>query len=231
MEQIAEDVWGVHDSLWMAGGSIHFSLRTTIWRDDRGLVIHSPVRPGPWVEEVKKLGEVYAIMAPNLLHHLFVRPVQELFPEATLYGPLGLEAKRKNLRFDRLLEGGEDVFGSGVEIHKVAGAPKIEELVVYHGPSRTLIVTDLLFNMTEPQGWLTPWIMRMVGTYKRPAQSRLFKLMSEDKAAQARSLEPILALPFQRIVMAHGEVIQGDAETLAKAIGYRPQRPAALNAG
>jgi hypothetical protein len=233
MERIAEGVWCVRDSLWMAGKSIHFDLRTTVWADDRGLVVHSPVTSGPWMDEVKAIGpDVYAVMAPNLLHHLYLRPAKEAFPRAQLMGPRGLEAKRKNLVFDRLLEGGEaDVFGTGVEVFKVAGAPKIEELIVFHGPSRSLIVTDLVFNIHRTRGWLTPWLLRLVGAYRRPAQSRLWKLSTEDKDAQKASLAPILARPFERVILAHGQVLEGGPEELAKVIGIQTQIPAAAKAG
>jgi len=215
MKRIVDGVWTVEDSLWMAGKSIHFGLRTTIWQDDKGLVVHSPVAPGPWVDEVKALGpEVYAVLAPNLLHHLYVGPAKEAFPKAQLVGPRGLEAKRKRLVFDRLLEGGEtDVFGTGVEVFKVAGASKIEELVVFHGPSRSLIVTDLVFNVHQTRGWLTPWLLRLVGAYKRPRQSRLWKMATDNKETQTASLAPILSRPFVRVILAHGRCLDTDART------------------
>mgnify|MGYP003347503727 CR=1 FL=1 len=61
----------------------------------------------------------------------------------------------------------------------------------------------------------------MHGTYRKLAVSKLFTRERQDRAAYTASLATIAALPFDRLVMAHGAPILADA---------RPQVAAALAA-
>ena len=50
------------------------------------------------------------------------------------------------LGFDGILDGDAHPFGEGIAIRRVTGLPLTNELVLLHRPSRTLIVTDLVFH-------------------------------------------------------------------------------------
>lgn len=165
------------------------------------------------------LGNVAWVVAPNGMHHLHVRGAAERFPEARVLLARGLEAKVPSGVASEPLEGAG--FGAEVRALTVAGAPALAETVFLHVPSKTLVVTDLVFNLRETKGLLTPLILTVVGARGRFAQSRALRFMVKDRDALALSFEEILAMDFDRIVMAHGEVLaSGAKDALAGALGW-----------
>ena len=52
------------------------------------------------------------------------------------------------------------------EQHVIQGSVKAGEVVFFHKPTRTLIVTDMVFNIQEPRNLLQGLIFRVFGTYK-----------------------------------------------------------------
>ena len=93
----------------------------------------------------------------------------------------------------------------------VAGAPKLNEVAFFHRSTGTLLVSDLLFNVTHPANFMTGLVLSMAGTKGRLAMSRAWRGYTKDKRALKASLEKILAWPFTRILPAHGEVFEDPA--------------------
>ncbi len=212
-------VWTIPSALTLMPG-VSLPLRTTILRDtEGGLVVVSPVAGiDQWGREVENLGPVRAVVAPNGFHHLFARAAWERYPQATLWASGALRRKRPDFpEATRWLDGEAPVaLAPGIVAHPVLGMAPVQEWVFLHEGSRTLVVTDLLFNILEP-GFGLGLFQRVVGTYKKLAVSRLFVRARRDRAAFDRSLEAIAALPFERLVMAHGEPILAGAKSLAAA--------------
>lgn len=165
------------------------------------------------------LGEVRFLIAPNLLHHLYLDAAIRRYPAATVLAPSGLAHKRPDLRIDRsLLEPLPSELAECVALVRIEGAPSLDEFVFFHHDTRTLVVTDLVFHVLRPEGWLTRFVLRMVGCHHRFAQSRTWRWFVKDRPAASRSLLSVLALPFDTIVMAHGDIVYGDAEHDARAM-------------
>ena len=82
-----------------------FSTRMTVIKlTDGGLFLHSPIRIDSGLRaELGGLGEVQVIVAPNKFHHLFAGDACAAYPNAKLYGALGLPVKRKDLKFAGML--------------------------------------------------------------------------------------------------------------------------------
>ena len=90
----------------------------------------------------------------------------------------------------------------------VEGAPWVNEVAFLHRPSKTLVVTDLVFNVHGARG-LSPLVFRMVGAWKKLAQSRLFRSQVKDREAFAAAGRQILDWDFDAVLMAHGEPVTG----------------------
>ena len=90
--------------------------------------------------------------------------------------------------------------------------PKFAEHAFFHRPSGTLLCTDLVFNHPKGHNALTRLFFRLAGTHEKLSVSKLFQSMIKDRPAFEASLESILALPIERVVMAHGEVLEDDAK-------------------
>ncbi len=219
LEELTPGVWHSEHDLFLPGG-VHFRTRMTVLDTDDGLLLHGPVpMDDAHAEGVSRLGNVTRVLAPNSFHHLYARPAIDRFPEAKLLLGAALSKKRPKLSGSVVEQGSEPKLG-GAQCLVLGGMPKLDEVIVLHPATRTLVVTDLVFNILEYKGWLSGLVFRMTGTHKKLAQSRLFRSVIKQRAAYQQSLEQILGWDFDRVVMAHGEVIQqGGKDRLAAVLG------------
>ncbi|MCP4444250.1 MAG: hypothetical protein GY811_02745 [Myxococcales bacterium] len=96
------------------------------------------------------------------------------FPDARTVCGQAMASKIKGLTVDETF--GEDLpdsLSADFDHVMIEGAPKFDELVLFHRKTRTLLVGDYFFNVHETRGWLTPLILKMTGSYKKPTQSKL----------------------------------------------------------
>jgi hypothetical protein len=100
-------------------------------------------------------------------------------------------------------------------------------VVLFHRPSRTLVVTDLCFNVQRSPSRVARAFFRANGMWRRFGPSRMIRLVAvSDRAALRHSLEQILGWDFERIVPGHGDVLErgGPAALRAAWLGSR-ERP------
>lgn len=210
LKLIAPRVWGAETRVAIGAGAV-LPLRMTVIRDDQGAILISPIEIDPPLRTaIDALGPVHTIIAPNLLHHRWLGDAKAQYPAARVLAPSGLRAKRPDLAIDGDLRSGP-VLGD-LSATLLEGAPKLSELVLFHEPSKTLIVTDLVFNIPEASG-MTWMILKVFSrALGKVEQSRLLRMFTKDRAAAGRSVEAILRLPFECVVPAHGDVIDVDAK-------------------
>lgn len=221
---IAENVLGFEQDLRLPAG-MRMPARTTILRlVSGGLVIHSPLAfDAAAAKAIDELGEVEAILAPNCFHNMFLKAATERWPKARVLGPHGLARKVPGLSFDPLPQQGS-IPGLGedgeLEVRRVDGAPAMNEHVLFHRPSRSLVVTDLVFNVQSCSSFAMRMFLRFVsGAYGKPAQSRMWRWLTKDAAAAAESASAVLAWDYERVVVAHGDVIdEGARESMRVAL-------------
>lgn len=214
----------LHSDLWIADSSLRFvglevGARMTVVRlPGPKLLLHSPVAAtAELVRDVKALGPVAYLVAPNRFHHLSVHQWLEACPEASVYVAPGLDKKRPDLKIAGVLtDEPEPGWAGTVDQVLVSGFPLANEVVFFHRPSATLIVTDLAFNVGSSSPPLTRLAFRLGGAYGRLSPTLLERLFVRDRSAFCRSLERILDWPFERVVVAHGQVSEtGGREELA----------------
>lgn len=209
-----------------------FPARMTVLPLGEGqLALLSPVPiDAASAEALARLGQVRFLIAPNLLHHLYLHAASRRYPEARVLAPAGLAHKRPELRIDGTLEQPLPAeLAAAVDVIALAGAPGIGEFAFYHRASRTLVLTDLVFHVLRPEGWLAHLVLWLGGCHRRLAASRFWRLKVEDRAAFGASVAGLLELPFQTLVMAHGEVITEQARPrLASALRWALPAHAAL---
>nr|AYM52683.1 hypothetical protein [Aggregicoccus edonensis] len=222
LRPLTDDVQVMETDFRFAG--LELGGRCTVVRlPDGGLWVHSPVKLEAGVREaVEALGPVRFLVAPNLMHHLSVGAWAEAFPEARVLAPAGLRRKRPELRIDAELgEAPELGYASVFEQTPLRGVPSVDEFAFLHRPSRTLLLTDMAFNIRQSPSWLTRTYLRLSGAYGRLAVTWLEKVLVKDKAALRASLERVLAWDFERVVVCHGEVLErGGREALREAYAW-----------
>jgi len=231
LQPIADHMWG-HEYWLKLGPGLWFPVRMTVVKlSDGTLWLHSPSSiDDALAAELDAIGPVSAIVEPNLFHHLHAQAAQQRYPDAVVYGVPGHEKKQKALQFTSLDDVGT-LWASDFEMMHVPGAPMLEERVFLHKASKTLLLTDLVFNILEVKGWMSHLVFRMVGAYKRLAQSRSVRIMAKDKAAFGGALATVLQWEFSRVVMAHGAVVDDDAKAqLAQTFAWCVPQTAPLPA-
>jgi len=222
MQQLDSDLWITDSSLRFLG--LEVGARMTVVRlPDSKLLLHSPVpATKELVREINSLGVVTYLVAPNKLHHLYLGEWQRAYPEASTYVAPGLETKRADLTITGILgDEPEPEWKDVLDQVLVGGFPFANEVVFFHRPSSTLIATDLAFNIHANSPPMTRLFFRLAGIYERLAPTLLERLAVRDRTAFRQSLERILEWPFERIVVAHGEVCEkGGREQLVQGYSW-----------
>lgn len=232
LRSLAPQLWGTECTV-VVGGLMNFRSRMTVVQlGDGSLLLHSPVEiDDALAKEIRELGEVAHIVAPNHLHHLFAGAAKERYPSATLWAAAGLAKKRKDLTLDELLSPDATPPWSDEFPHQVIrGNDWMGEIVFFHRASSSLIVTDLVFNIHEADGWFTRMMLRMVGAYQKIGQSKMVRFTTKDREAFASSLQKMFEWDFERVIPCHGRVIEdGAREKLLEQVEWILP-PAALKA-
>ena len=100
----------------------------------------------------------------------------------------------------------------------------MNEVVFFHKPTKTLIVTDLIFNIHEVANFRTKFLFWFMGAWKKPAQSRLWRMLTKDRQAAGASVSQLLQADFSRVVMAHGRILEENAkEQFTQAVSWMLQ--------
>jgi hypothetical protein len=196
---------------------------TVIRLPEGGLWLHSPVKPSAEARSaVDALGPVRFLVAPNTMHHLSLGDWAAAYPTAKVLAPAGLRKKRPDLRIDVELSDVMDVGQSpALEVLLAHGIPALEEFVCFHRPSRTLLLTDLAFNIHESPSWPTRTYLKLNGVYGKLGATWFLKSMVKDKAALRAWRERMLGWDFERVVPCHGQVLEkGGKEAMRAAFAW-----------
>ncbi|MCF3652479.1 hypothetical protein [Synoicihabitans lomoniglobus] len=208
-EPIGERIWCGRFDLKVFGAPL--GKRTTVMQlSDGGLVVHSaaPFSTAD-ARALREIGEPRWLLECSRAHDTFAQRLRKLFPEATYVIPPKFPLTRDALAPASPWSGELPAGWKGeIEVQRIGGIPLLDEHAVYHGPSRTLILSDLVFNLSIPDGERIPFFLRWVsGITSFPATSRLIRMLVRDRAALKASLESMLAWDFERVVVGHGEMI------------------------
>jgi hypothetical protein len=187
-------------------------VRTVIVPVASGRVLLSPASTLTR-EALLQAGAVTDIVAPNLFHTGGIQAASAAHPGARVWGPPGCREKQPGVTWHGLL--GKDSWPHAGElpVFQVAGMPGFNEQVFLHKASRSLLVSDLVFNVVDARGagaWL---IFSLFGTHRRLGVSRLFMKYAKDRPAFEASMKELTALEFDHLVPSHGAVVMNEGRT------------------
>ncbi len=193
---------------------------TVIRLTDGRLLLHSA---GPWgeaeVRAINQWGPVAGLMEGSRIHDTFAREMRRWFPGVPYGLPAGFPVAAAELAPAEPLASWAQRWGDEIKVHRIAGLPRLQEHALLHRASRTLVLTDLVFNLDIPAGPRVPWALRWISGLKAfPGTSRLVKLCVKDARAVRASLEEILAWEFDQVVVSHGEVITVEAKNTLRRV-------------
>ena len=87
----------------------------------------------------------------------------------------------------------------------------LQEVVFFHAASRTLIVADLCEHFGPHSPRSLRLLMRLARMYGRPRMPPDWQLSFRDRAATRASFERVLAWDFDRVILAHGALLESGA--------------------
>ena len=147
---LGANIWD-HEIPIRSGGIPLWHRMTVIRLTGGDLVVHSPTKLTiASREEFKKLGPIAAIIAPSWWHDLYLQEYVSAYPEARLYGASTLARWNRSLPFAEVLDNlAPSLWADEIDqVHIVGIGLFLNEIVFYHRSSRSLIVADLLINLS-----------------------------------------------------------------------------------
>jgi Domain of unknown function (DUF4336) len=227
LREIDQDIWVAEQPLRYFGLSVGTRM-TAIRLANRELAIISPIPVNDTItSQLDELGTVKHIIAPNLYHYLFAANFKTHYPNATFWAAPDLEVKKPDLAIDKIIKSGtnslwdglESVFFDGFRTIGLTGFDSLNECVFFHSASRTLILTDTAFHFDDSFPSLTQFAARVLGGYKSLSPSLLERIATTEKEKVRQSVEKILCWDFERVIMAHGSIIEENGKEKFKQ-GY-----------
>jgi hypothetical protein len=216
-------LYAIADSLWVAEQLLRYlgvalTTRMTIIRLAGGvLMVHSPIHlTQELLFDTASIGSVRFIVAPNRFHHLFVPDWHRAYPNAQTFCAPGLDTKRADLKFTATL--GDDppaAWADEVDQAFMRAFRPLNEIVFFHRKTRTVIFTDLLFNIMGHDSPYARFLLRLDGAFHGPAIPRSFKLLLRSRRSEcAAFLQRILSWDLDRAILAHGNIIESGAKAV-----------------
>ncbi|HSO34099.1 MAG TPA: DUF4336 domain-containing protein [Labilithrix sp.] len=216
LERIADDVWIEPRPLRFFG--VETGTRMTVVRlGSGGLFVHSPIALDKSMREaIDALGPVTAVVAPSRFHHLYVGEWARAYPGASLSACPGLEKKRKDVAWSRVLGDEPEAEWRGELDQVFFGARTMEnEVVFFHRKTRTIISCDFIFNLASHPSALTRAVARLMGQ-REPGATLLEHVMIRDRAAAREQIGRMVAWGAERIVLAHGDIIRSNGSEVVR---------------
>ena len=213
---IADNLWTVRAPQSFLG--MHIGTQMTIVRlSSGGLLMHSPIKVSAELKaQIDALGEMRYIVCPNLFHHLYGGDAKALWPQALLYGPEKLQRKRKDLHFDDTLTEALPAAWQPDLVGITIGGSLLHETVLYHAPSKTLITVDLVENFSTHDHGPTRLYLKIGGLYGRASWHRFMRFVYVGRRRARTDVDRMLKLPFERVLVAHGDNIERDAQRVIR---------------
>ncbi len=212
----ADDVWVEPRRVRFLG--VETGTRMTLVRlTGGGLFVHSPVALDEATRRaVDALGEVRAVVAPSIFHHLYVGEWIAAYPRAVFGGCPGLDRKRRDLALTTVL-GDEPHEAWREDLDQVSFSARREnEVDFYHRKSGTLLVADALLNLTNHDYPLTRVVAQLMGN-RAPGLGWMEPLMVRDRALARRQVDRMLAWDIDKVVLAHGSLVERDGREVLRA--------------
>uniref|UniRef100_A0ACD5GQF3 DUF4336 domain-containing protein n=1 Tax=Desertifilum tharense IPPAS B-1220 TaxID=1781255 RepID=A0ACD5GQF3_9CYAN len=217
LKAVAENLWIVDGPIVrmaMYGTRIPFPTRMTIVRLNNGdLWCHSPIELSPELQpQIEALGTVKHLISPNKIHYAHIGTWSKVYPDAIAWASPGVRERAKQQKIEvefqaDLQDKPPPEWVTELDQLIFRGSRFMDEVVFFHRPSSTLILTDLIENF-EPQKvpWYYRWMLAIGGNVdpdgKTPRDLQFTFWGNQEQARQC--FQQMLAWNPQKVIVAHG---------------------------
>jgi hypothetical protein len=197
---LGANIWD-HEIPIRFGGIPLWHRMTVIRLTNGGLLVHSPTRL-------------------DLASQAQFQEYLNAYPDARFYGAPTLLRWNRSLPFAEVLGDSEPSLWKGEinQVHVQGIGLFLDEIVFYHRPSRSLIVADLLFNLSSKDAWITRTMGSLViGPFPGCRFARLYRPAVIDRRRMRTALERILDWDFEQIIVGRGAVVESNGKEVFRA--------------
>jgi hypothetical protein len=225
LRPFGEEIWLADGPTTAVAGFVYPTRMAVIRLPGERLFIWSPIALSDDLRaSVDALGEVRYVAAPNSLHHTWLSDWRNAYPAAAFCAPPGLRQRRQDLRFDLDLGDRPDPqWAESLDQVQMRGCLITTEVVFFHRPTRTVLVTDLIQHFAPGafSGWRALVARLDLMSAAAPQTPRKFRVAFTDRRAARAALARILAWPAEKVVMAHAEPVTAEGKAfLTRAFGW-----------
>jgi len=177
--------------------------------------------------KLEEMGPVEYIVAPDGVHHLFLKDYKAAYPEAKLIGvePHVKKYEGKPLKFDGFygVDPEDTKYGYEDEIDAVYfSGHQNKDVAFFHKESQTLIEADLLFNLPAKEQYSKVKSFNPLAGLVSPGPTsglhkRALKSLCTDVESFKKSANAVAKWDIKRIIPCHGEVVETDGLKLWKS--------------
>jgi len=135
------------------------------------------------------------------------------YPNAKIYAAPGLKKKRKDIQFNgTLLDEPNEEWQEEIDQMVFRGCFFMKEVFFFHKETKTLIITDFIQSIHPYHNLFERMMGRIGGIYNNPSPPRDLRLMMRlDRQTTKQSVERVKQWHFDKIIIAHGQLITRDA--------------------
>ena len=213
-------------AIWVVEGpevpflGLMVGTRMTVVRLGEELWIHSPVSISTETgAELEGMGKIRYVIAPNKYHHVFLSEWQSKYPEAELYAAPGLKSKRQDISFDGELRSSGKYDWSESIPHTIFGPSRLfDEVVFFHRPSRTLVLTDLIINTKTDEYSLWQKLFATFDGLGHPngTTPHLYRWSIKSRSAARVVYQTMINWDPEKVIISHGEWFREDGTKAIK---------------
>lgn len=221
LEPFSDNIWTADGDHIVALAGFHYPTRMVVIRlGVGGLFVWSPVTLTSELRTaVDALGVVKHLIAPNSLHHMYLKEWIDAYPEAKVYAPPGLREKRKDIEFDDDLKDAPEIqWADDIDQVIIEGNVITKEVVFFHKDSGTALFVDFLQQL--PKDWFAGWrrtVARLDYMLEdEPAVPRKVRMSFGNRKTARAAMKRILAWQVENVIMAHGTPVLGNGHVFLK---------------
>lgn len=218
----------VDDGLLTVVGNLHmpvgdFPRRMTVARlEDGRLVVYSAIALAEdEMQAIERYGEPAFLVVPSAIHRMDAKIWCDRYPDLVVVAPAG--ARAKVAQVVPVAATHLDLADPHVRLFAVQGTRDREAaLLVERAGGFTLVVNDLIWNVAHRPG-VGGWFLKVAGF--TGGSPRIPPLVAKKSIADRRAFRAALDrwshLPLRRIIMSHGEIVEGGASEVLRGLSAR----------
>lgn len=213
-----------HPSLFHLPGTftalpgVTFPHRISIIRlSDHRLIIYNAPNPDLLDHDaIRSLGQVYAIVSPNVCHGTYAQSMKDAFPDALLLSSPALKNRFPMREWGTVVDETteESLLGDEITIRCLSRMKPFQEIILLHKPSKTLFIADMAFNNSAQclercgASRLAKWYLWLVDGMNCLDTAWTLGLLIKKHAKEGLTdYEGVLELEFENVVPTHGDVV------------------------